>query len=52
MNYDYIVIDSKDQNIKCLHCGAKTLLPLPMDIKKLVKFTDKWSLPHKKCEKK
>lgn len=46
---DHIVLDAKDQTIKCLHCGASEPLKLPMEIGEMVEWAEKWADKHKRC---
>lgn len=46
---DHVVFDSKDQTLKCLHCGESTPIQYG-EIKAMMQWSQKWSAPHYNCK--
>jgi hypothetical protein len=46
---DHVVMSAIDKTIKCMHCGAKQELTLPMTLTEMVTFSQDWANPHIGC---
>lgn len=48
----HVVCDSADQCIKCKRCGKKEPMPLPMEVRAWVAWSQEWAAPHRDCKEK